>query len=271
MCYNYIMSDMIIHDMPGGVIYIENAFPKAKEFLDFIESNNENDSITKVIPPWSTWIDGYPVSLDADDMTQWEQIFPDSQDALRGVSKLLDWDLSYNESNNYWPKKDVSESESFGEAHKKSLEAINMIEEDYIKALNVWAQKTNNSMPHHITRNYCIRKYRVGGAMGPHIDRNILNPLNSMDWTSLIYLNDDYEGGELVFDQLGYSIKPSAGSVVFLPCLASHKVYEVLSGNKTYIFLFMHTGTGITSALGEPYQDMEEKLIAFNNQSIDNA
>jgi hypothetical protein len=33
----------------------------------------------------------------------------------------------------------------------------------------------------------------------------------------------------------------------------------------------MHTGTGITSALGEPYQNMEEKLISFNNNNtIDN-
>jgi hypothetical protein len=265
MCYNYIMSDMIIHDMPGGVIYIENAFPKAKEFLDFIESNNENDSITKVIPPWSTWIDGYPVSTNPDDMTKWEQIFPDDEHHLRGVAKSIDWDLSHNEYNNYWPRKNVSESTQYGEAHEKSLEAIKMIEDDYVKALSIWAGKTNNSMPNHITRNYCIRKYRVGGSMGPHIDRNVLNPKNSMDWTSLIYLNDDYEGGEIAFDQLGYSIKPSAGSVVFLPCLTSHEVYEVLSGNKTYIFLFMHTGTGITSALGEPYHELEDKIKIFNS------
>ena len=264
------MTTPIIHDMPGGVIYIENAFPKAKEFLDFVELNNENPEILKVFPSWSTWIDGYPVSVDPDDMTKWNHIFPDNENSLRGVFKLLDWDVSYNESNNYWPKKDISEYAKSSIDHQKSLPAIKMIEDDYINALTTWAEKTNNVMPHLITRNYCIRKYRIGGAMGPHIDRNILNPKNTMDWTSLIYLNDDYEGGEIVFDELGYSIKPSAGSVIFLPCLTSHSVNEVLSGNKTYIFLFMHTGTGITSALGEPYHEMEERLIAFKSNPIDN-
>ena len=255
---------IIIHEMPVLVIYIENAFPKAKEFLDFVEANDKNEDILKVFPSWTTWVDGYPVSTDEYDPTKWEQIFPEEDHHLRGVSKLLDWDLSYNQDNQFWPKKDVSASSDFGIAHHISLPAIKMIEDDYIKALSVWAEKTNNVLPHHITRNYCIRKYRTGGGMGPHIDRNILNPKNTMDWTSLIYLNDDYEGGELHFDELGYSIKPSAGSVVFLPCLTSHEVYEVSSGNKTYIFLFMHTGTGITSALGEPYQTMEEAIAKFD-------
>ena len=264
------MSEKIIHEMPGGVIYIENAFPKAKEFLDFVENTDKNKEILKVFPSWSTWIDGYPVSLDPEDMTKWEQLFPDTEHSLRGVSKNLDWDLSYNEYNNYWPRKDISPYVESIPYLKKSLEAINMIEKDYIKALEVWSDKTKNAIPNHITRNYCIRKYRVGGGMGPHIDRNVLNPKNSMDWTSLIYLNDNYEGGELVFDDLGYSIKPSAGSIVFLPCLISHSVNEVLSGNKTYIFLFIHTGTGITSALGEPYHAMEERIFDFNKNSIDN-
>lgn len=264
------MTTPIIHDMPGGVIYIENAFHKAKEFLDFVENNDKNENVLKVFPSWTTWVDGYPVSLDPDDMTKWEQIFPDNEHSLRGVSKLLDWDLSYNDSNNFWPRKDISDHVSNSVDHQVSLPAIKMIEDDYINALKIWSEKTNNLMPHHITRNYCIRKYRVGGAMGPHIDRNILNPKNTMDWTSLIYLNDNYEGGEIVFDDLGYSIKPSAGSIVFLPCLTSHSVNEVLSGNKTYIFLFMHTGTGITSALGEPYHALEEALIKFNsNPTID--
>lgn len=264
------MTTPTIHDMPGGVIYIEDAFPKAKEFLEFVESNDQNSEILKVFPSWSTWVDGYPVSLDADDMTKWEQMFPDTEDAVRGISKLLDWDLSYNHNNCFWPRKDISDHAANSVDHQVSLPAIKMIEDDYINALKIWSEKTNNLMPHYITRNYCIRKYRIGGSMGSHIDRNILNPKNTMDWTSLIYLNDDYEGGEIVFDELGYSIKPSAGSVIFLPCLTSHLVKPILSGNKTYMFLFMHTGTGITSALGEPYHEMEEKLIAFKSNPIDN-
>ena len=260
-------NNLKIHDMPGGVIYIENAFPLAKNFIDEIELQDDNKEFYPVVPKWSKWVDGYPVSLDPDDLTKWEHVFPDSEHHDRGITKSFDWDLTINEQNNLWPRLEVDSDHS--PAHSKAYELVNMIEPDYIEALKIWAEKTNNKMPHRITRNYCVRKYRTGGKMGPHIDRNILNPKNSMDWTSLIYLNEDYEGGEIVFDDYGYSIKPTAGSIVFLPCLISHSVNEVISGNKSYIFLFMHTGTGITTALGEPYHNLEEKIVASLEDSND--
>lgn len=257
-------SDLKIHDLPGGVIYIENAFPKSQDFLNAIEAENENALIHPVIPKWSKWVDGYPVSLDPDDLTKWDHVFPDNEDSHRGIHKSFDWDLSLNEYNNIWPRLEVGKS--YSEAHSLAYKLVEMIEPDYVNVLKIWAEKTNNEMPIRITRNYCLRQYRVGGKMGPHIDRNILNPKNSMDWTSLIYLNDNYEGGEIVFDDYDYSLKPTAGSVVLLPCLISHSVNEVLSGNKSYIFLFMHTGTGITTALGEPYHELEDKIKKYNNK-----
>jgi hypothetical protein len=257
-------NNLKIHDMPGGIIYIENAFPRAKEFLDAIELENENSDIHSVVPSWSKWVDGYPVSLDPEDLTKWDHVFPDDEHSHRGVHKSFDWDLTINERNTHWPRIEIKED--YSEAHSRAYKLIEMIENDYVELLKIWAEKTNNKMPERITRNYCLRRYRVGGKMGPHIDRNILNPKNTMDWTSLIYLDDDYEGGEIVFDDYGYSIKPGAGSIVFLPCLASHSVNEVLSGKKTYIFLFMHTGTGITTALGEPYHELEEKIVASLNE-----
>lgn len=251
-------NNLKIQDLPGGVIYIENAFPNAKNFLNAIESENENTLIHSVVPKWAKWVDGYPVSLDPEDMTKWDHVFPDNDDSHRGIHKSFDWDLTLNRNNNIWPRLEIDKD--YSEAHSKAYNLIEMIELDYINALKIWSEKTKNEMPNRITRNYCIRQYRVGGKMGPHIDRNILNPKNTMDWTSLIYLDEDYEGGELIFDDHDYSIKPSAGSIVFLPCLTSHSVGEVLSGKKTYIFLFMHTGTGITTALGEPYHQLEELI-----------
>jgi predicted 2-oxoglutarate/Fe(II)-dependent dioxygenase YbiX len=37
------------------------------------------------------------------------------------------------------------------------------------------------------------------------------------DLSMLIYLNDDYEGGELSFYKLNYQIRPRAGAVVMFP------------------------------------------------------
>ena len=98
--------------------------------------------------------------------------------------------------------------------------------------------------------------------MGVHVDKNVDNPDNSMDWTALIYLNDDYEGGEVVFDDLGIELKPSAGSVIFFPCLEKHFVNRVVDGTKSYIFLFIHLDVGISTALGEKYQALTKKIKA---------
>lgn len=254
--------DLIVHDLPGGVIYIENAFPNSKDFLNRIEKENDNNQIHSVIPPWSKWVDGYPVRLDPNDDTKWDHVFPEEESAHRGLFKNLDWDETINNKNSIWPRKEVDEN--YSEAHKLAEPIYKLIEPDLFKALKIWREKTGSEESIWVTRNYCIRKYRTGGDLGVHIDRNIENPLNTMDWTALIYLNDDYTGGELVVNDYGYCIQPKAGSVVILPCLLVHSVKPVLSGTKTYIFLFMHTERNIVTALGEPYQELNKLIDAAN-------
>jgi hypothetical protein len=52
--------------------------------------------------------------------------------------------------------------------------------------------------------------------------------------SSLAYLNDDYEGGELYFPHLGFKIKPKAGDIIFFPSnyIYSHGSAPIISGNK---------------------------------------
>jgi hypothetical protein len=253
---------MIIKDLAKDIFYIEDAFPSSQMFIEKIEHINTNNLTNSIIPGWSKWVDGYPVKRKIDDHESWEQFYPDTEDQHRGQSMLFDWDLTINDQNNFWPRKSVDKN--FDTEHKESYEIIKLIEEDYIKVLNIWSEKTNNNFPKYVTKNYCIRKYRTGGAMGSHVDRNADNLINTMDWTALIYLNDDYEGGELVFDELNLSIKPKAGSVIFFPCMTYHSVCEIKKGNKYYIFLFMHTNSGISTSLGEPYHALESKINAVN-------
>ena len=258
-------NNLIIHDMPGGVIYIENAFPLHKQFLDAIEQNDDNEIIQKVIPKWEKWIDGGPIKVENNGVTEWVWV-QDEENSHRGVTKFLDWDCSVNDRNSYWPRKSIPND--YSESHEKSYDILKMIEDPYLDMLEIWYEKTGNKKLDWVTRNYTIRKYKTGGDMGPHVDRNYNHAENSMDWTALIYLNDDYEGGELVFTEMDYQIKPSAGSIVFLPCDAVHKVNKVLTGNKTYIFLFMHTEFGISTALGEPYHSITRIIRKSRGQEI---
>jgi predicted 2-oxoglutarate/Fe(II)-dependent dioxygenase YbiX len=52
--------------------------------------------------------------------------------------------------------------------------------------------------------------------------------------SSVGYLNDDYEGGELFFDKLNIKIKPKAGDLYLFPSsyIYSHAAMPVISGKK---------------------------------------
>lgn len=251
---------MRVNELPNGILYLEHAFPLASKFLEELEENNENHLINEIIPPWEDWVDGYPIQKKLPDgSTVWEQFFDSRQH--RGTVKTVDWDLSINNGNDLWPRIEVEPD--YDDSHRAAYKLLEKIDKPYKNALKIWSEKTNNNFPESwVTKNYTIRKYKTGGSMGAHVDKNIDNPLNSMDWTCLIYLNDDYEGGELVFDNLNIELKPTAGSAVFFPCLESHSVNEIVSGTKTYIFMFIHLDVGISTALGESYQGLTEKIKA---------
>lgn len=84
-----------------------------------------------------------------------------------------------------------------------------------------------------------ISKYIEGAGMGPHIDRDDqphVEPLMS----AVLYLNDDYEGGELSFADQGVEIKPKAGSIVIFPSAEPfyHESKPVTRGQKFIVPAF---------------------------------
>jgi len=87
-----------------------------------------------------------------------------------------------------------------------------------------------------------ILVYHPGGHYKPHIDGEALFNDGSgvlqwkrnveRDFSLLIYLNNDYDGGELVFPKQAVSIKPRAGMLVAFPATHHflHGVNPVISG-----------------------------------------
>ena len=57
-----------------------------------------------------------------------------------------------------------------------------------------------------------IARFSEGFGMHEHFDSNKPN-----DIATLIYLNDDYDGGAIYFPELGIDIKPDAGDLVCFP------------------------------------------------------
>lgn len=57
-----------------------------------------------------------------------------------------------------------------------------------------------------------IARFEEGRGMHEHFDSNRPN-----DIATLIYLNDDYEGGEIYFPELGVGFKPRPGDLLCFP------------------------------------------------------
>ncbi|RYG94158.1 MAG: 2OG-Fe(II) oxygenase, partial [Alphaproteobacteria bacterium] len=83
----------------------------------------------------------------------------------------------------------------------------------------------------------------TGGKVNPHCDSLAPQDGTRRIASVLIYVNDDYEGGELTFDGLEhpFTIKPSPGMVIAYPILNEwnehdptfrHSAAEVTKGEK---------------------------------------
>lgn len=237
---------MKINELDGGVIYIEGAFPLHKEFIEAIEKNNENKDINNVIPPWEKWLDGQHID------GVWTPVHE------RGFVKNIDWDYTINEQNVRWPRIDVGID--YSKEHSQAYDILKMIDEPYKKALEVWSEKTGNPKVNLITKNYTIKKYNTSQMIPAHSDRDHDHEFNTFDWTALIYLNDEYTGGKLKFNNLGYSIKPTAGSIVFFSSDEVHTANQVLSGNKYFIFLYIQGKVGFSHSVNERFIDTVKRL-----------
>ena len=73
-----------------------------------------------------------------------------------------------------------------------------------------------------------LLKYYPGSFIPPHADHGI----TSRTISSILYLNDNYSGGELYFPYFDILLKPNAGSVIFFPSnfMYVHEVKEITSG-----------------------------------------
>ena len=86
-----------------------------------------------------------------------------------------------------------------------------------------------------------LLRYKVGGKYNAHADSEMLDKeagryykAQDRDVSMLLYLNDDYTGGELSFTRLNYTYRPTAGDMVMFPSgtLFKHRAHTVETGRK---------------------------------------
>jgi hypothetical protein len=188
----------------------------------------------------------------------------DELDKLEESNQTSSWN-SWTSSNNkdfiYGETKtfDIQSINGLEEPYKSKMAFIyNTIQNGFYNVCKEYAFCINDSDEPKLFPTFNIKKYAVGTAMGAHFDQ--LDGDKTLRYSLVMYLNDDFEGGEISFTLSDYdgvlnktnstpdldhekalkegimdfSIKPKANSVIIFPSSAPyhHTAHLVKTGFK---------------------------------------
>ena len=168
------------------IVYFPNAIPNCKEIVDTIESLD-----AKSVTGWHTWYAG------------------SDEKHIYGEIKYMKRSL-YDEED-----LDVVEKCKF--VIESLCDRMADCAIQYANIFNLSESYINYaiSILRHINTTIGVNKYNQDAHMGPHVDLNDKNKY--LQYTVVVYLNDDYEGGELYFPNHDIKVKPKAGSIAMYP------------------------------------------------------
>lgn len=186
-----------------GLVYYKNALKDPQSIIEAISSiesrfssGEHGDKMTSV-KTWTPWQYGEQTFC-------WQKFFPKPEDI---------------HIEDYYYKEQV-------EISKRLYDALDSATKHYTEVVYPFAKANIKS------REYSVHllRYEQGGFLPAHQDHGVSSRVLSV----VMYLNDDYEGGEMLFPNSNVSIKPEAGSIVFFPSnfLYVHEVSEIKSGTR---------------------------------------
>lgn len=198
------MHEFDVEVLDLGLVYYTNVIKEPQKLIKEIESldakyKEDNKSELTAVKPWIAWTYG---EGDNKLMFCWQKFIPQVKD-------LSPKDIYYHE------QASIS-SQLFG--------ALDATLKHYTTELYPFAEKNIKSREHTMH----LLRYDESGHLPAHQDQGISSRVLSV----LLYLNDDYEGGEIEFMHSKLKFKPKAGSVLFFPSnfLYVHEVYPVTKG-----------------------------------------
>lgn len=189
------------------IVYFPGVISNNKEIVDAIESLN-----SKAVSPWENWYAG------ADE----EHIYGE---------------IKYMRREFYKDEKDP-------ETLAKCKFVIESLCDYMAECATVYANLFDLSQDHldfaisvlkQSGTTIGINKYNENAHMGPHVDLNDRNQY--IQYTIVVYLNDDYTGGELHFPNHDITVKPVAGSIAMYPSghPYMHESINITKGRKMLI------------------------------------
>jgi hypothetical protein len=209
-----------------GLVYYKNAIQNSNELIvkinDLITKfNNKNHANNPTqTRGWEPW--GYS-SGDNSKVFCYKTVLPEPKNI---VKRDFYYEDLYEISNSLY----------------KGLDAA---KEHYSSILYPFAQANLKS------REYSLHllRYEEGGHLPPHQDVGV----SSRALSAVIYLNDDYTGGEISFPQSKVTIKPEAGSIVFFPSnfIYVHEVFPIKSGVRYSLPHWWHNTKNVINSDGQ--------------------
>lgn len=217
---------MIAEKLFDNVYYYKNVIEDPKELVNLIEKT-ESDDYKMLFSPWDKW-----------EACSGEMY-------LYGSEKTV---IHLSDNN-------IKERSS-GEQYEVTKKIIDQIMGGFKKVCLDYAEKLGDSEKPMLMQHLQIKKYESGTYMGAHYDQQEGD--QRLRYSLVMYLNDDYEGGELSFnikdgvitgtdnaaaedflsplnkDRIMFHIKPEAGSCIIFPSVSpySHTAHLVKSGYK---------------------------------------
>jgi Rps23 Pro-64 3,4-dihydroxylase Tpa1-like proline 4-hydroxylase len=184
-----------------GLVYYKNIIPDPQNIIDAVNkiderySKNENSGHHTDVRAWSPWTYG---------------------------------DLHFNDQKFFPPPEQISPQDYY---YKEMFEVTTVMYRALDEGFKHYTTKIYPFAENNIkTREESINLLRYGktGHLPAHQDQGV----SSRVLSTVMYLNDNYEGGEIEFINSGVKIKPEAGSIIFFPSnfLYIHEVHPITSG-----------------------------------------
>lgn len=188
-----------------GMVYYTNVIKNPQKIIDVVEELENRYLIDKPginqtsVKPWVPWTYGEGKNMLTFNM---QKFIPQLKDIP--------------ENDIYKEEQKFISSELFG--------ALDIAFNHYTKELYPFAEKNIKSRE----ATMHLLKYEKTGHLPAHQDQGISTRVLSV----LLYLNDNYEGGEIEFRHSNLSIKPDPGSILFFPSnfLYVHEVHPITNG-----------------------------------------
>lgn len=199
---SYKKNSFVSNHINKDIWYWNNVVNNSKKIIEFIEKIDSYQPSYLKISKWSPWVASNDSSVVYGSV---KQIYPQN----------INLDCGDKACNDFCSYIINSFAQAFHYCFSLYLDKHNLEKNKYSIDLN-WLN---------------LKRWDAGSSMGPHFDGE-LGKSNGLEFTAILYLNDDYEGGELYFKDYNINLKPEAGSMVIFPGSFTHEVKEIKNSKR---------------------------------------